>query len=181
MNSKSQENFLAKSQILKLGVILLVLLSLIFIFKNNLFKSSLALKNYGTISMDPEVAFHNNKPTFLEFYADWCEVCQEMAPSIINLRDDYQNDINFVFLNVDNSKWEKYVDQYKINGIPEIILFNDNAEQKATFIGLKDEKLINDSLKQLLKNEIDLKDIDIKNFSQIQLRKNDNTNPRSHT
>tara|TARA_Y100001978_G_scaffold86147_1_gene77182 strand:+ start:460 stop:1005 length:546 start_codon:yes stop_codon:yes gene_type:complete len=180
MNTKSQENSLFKNQILKWGIILLILFSLIFIFKNTLFKSSLALKSYGAISMDPEEAFHNNKPTFLEFYADWCEVCQEMAPSIISLRSDYQSDINFVFLNVDNSKWENYVKQYKINGIPEIILFNDDAEQKATFIGLKDEKLINDSLKKLLKNDIDLKDFDLKNFSQIQLRKNDNINPRSH-
>ena len=30
-------------------------------------------------------------------------------------------------------------------------------------------------------NSLDLKDIDLKNFSEIQLRKNDNINPRSHT
>ena len=162
-------------------IIIILLIPLVIFFRNTFFESTLLLKKFGDISIEPETALTNNKPTYIEFYAEWCEICKEMASDVVNLKNNFENDINFVFLNVDNSKWENYVDQYKINGIPEIILFNDNAEQKATFIGLKDEKLINDSLKQLLKNEIDLKDIDIKNFSQIQLRKNDNTNPRSHT
>ena len=159
MNTKSQENSLFKNQILKWGIILLILFSLIFIFKNTLFKSSLALKSYGAISMDPEEAFHNNKPTFLEFYADWCEVCQEMAPSIINLRDDYQNDINFVFLNVDNPKWAKLVKKYNVNGIPQINLIDSNTKLITTLTGLQEENSLRSSIEYLIANEKEIKEL----------------------
>ena len=58
------------------------------------------------------IAFKNNKPTFLEFYAEWCEVCKEMAPEVSALKDKYEKDINFVFLNVDNQKWDHYIRKF---------------------------------------------------------------------
>ena len=67
--------------------------------------------------MDPEIAFLNQKPTFLEFYAEWCEICKEMAPKISLIKEEYDNDINFVFLNVDNPKWEPFIKKFEVNGI----------------------------------------------------------------
>ena len=52
-----------------------ILISTIFIafvslllFKNPFFKSTYLLKSFGEISVDPEIALINNKPTFMEFY-----------------------------------------------------------------------------------------------------------------
>ena len=180
MESESQDNFKSKAQVLAILIIFILMMAL-FIFENPLLKPTLALKSYGKITMEPELAFHNKKPTFLEFYAEWCEVCREMAPTIVDFKNDYQNDINFVFLNVDNAKWQKYIKQFDVNGIPKIIFFDNNAEIKASLVGLKDEKLINNTLKNLLNDEQPLEAIPVTRFSKIQTKSKDIIQPRSHS
>ena len=109
MQSESQEAILK----INFKKILVLIISIVIIstllFKNLFFKSTYLLKSFGELSIDPEIAFKNNRPTFLEFYAEWCEVCKEMAPEVSALKDEYEKDINFVFLNVDNQKWGHYI------------------------------------------------------------------------
>ena len=135
--------------------IILILLSLslitfILIFKNNIFESTLQLKKLGNLSMDPEIAFTNGKPTYLEFYAEWCEICKEMAPEVAELKKDFDDKINFVFLNVDNPKWDKFIKEFKVNGIPQINIIDANANLLATLTGLQEENTIEQSLKYLI-------------------------------
>ena len=70
-------------------IISFVIISLL-LFKNFFFKSTYTLRSFGELSVDPEIAFTNNKPTFLEFYAEWCEVCKEMAPQVSAFKDEYE-------------------------------------------------------------------------------------------
>ena len=129
-------------------IIAVVFISL-FLFRNLFFQSTYLLKSFGELSVDPELAFKNNKPTFLEFYAEWCEVCKEMAPKVSSLRDEYGKDINFVFLNVDNQKWDNYIRKFDVNGIPQVNLFDENANLISTFIGKQDEIKIRESINNL--------------------------------
>ena len=135
--------------------IILILLSLslitfILIFKNNIFESTLQLKKLGNSSMDPEIAFTNGKPTYLEFYAEWCEICKEMAPEVAELKKDFDDKINFVFLNVDNPKWDKFIKEFKVNGIPQINIIDANANLLATLTGFQEENTIEQSFKYLI-------------------------------
>jgi len=148
---ESQNNYSSnKVQKFVLALIPLFLIAFILFFKSSIFESTLKLKNLGNLSMDPAIAFTNSKPTYLEFYAEWCEICKEMAPEVTELIEDFDNEINFVFLNVDNPKWEKFIKQFKVNGIPQINFIDSNSNLKATFVGLQEEKTLKDSINDLL-------------------------------
>ena len=96
MESGNQKSILNLYQKSILILIVILITSCLFLFRNLLFKPTFLLKSFGEMSVNPEIAFKNDKPTFLEFYAEWCEVCKEMAQSIF-LKDEYEKDINFVF------------------------------------------------------------------------------------
>ncbi len=180
MESGNKESFLNFSQ--KSILILLFTLILCFIlgFKNLVFQTTFLLKKFGEISIDPEIAFTNNKPTFLEFYAEWCEVCKEMAPKLADIKDEYEKDINFVFLNVDNPKWEKYIRNLNVNGIPQVNLFDKDGNLESTFIGRQEEKTIKESLDNLNNNFQSNSKTLSSEFSIIKENKNYQYSPRSH-
>ena len=164
--------------------ILILIISIVFIalllFKNFFFKSSYLLKSFGELSVDPEIAFANNKPTFLEFYAEWCEVCKEMAPQVSAFKDEYEKDINFVFLNVDNQKWGNYIEKFAVNGIPQINLFDKKGNLISTFIGKQNEVKIREFINDLEKEEKPNEKVINGEFSTIQENKNTKVSPRSH-
>ncbi len=156
-----------------------VLISLVF-FRNLFFQSTYLLKSFGELSVDPEIAFKNNKPTFLEFYAEWCEVCKEMAPKVSAFKDEYEKDINFVFLNVDNQKWGNYIQKFNVNGIPQVNLFDRNSNLISTLIGKQEELTIKDSINHIVNEDKSRKDIFNAEFSVIKKNKNNEVAPRSH-
>ena len=160
-------------------IISFVIISMLFL-KNLFFKSTYLLKSFGELSVDPEIALTNNKPTFLEFYAEWCEVCKEMAPQVSSLKDEYEKDINFVFLNVDNQKWGNYIQEFSVNGIPQVNLFDKEGNLISTFIGKQDEMKIRKSINNLKKEENSFEEIINTEFSMIQENKKIVVNPRSH-
>ena len=139
MQSGNNESFLNFSQKSILVILCTLIICFVLAFKNLLFQPTFLLKNFGDLSIDPEIAFTNNKPTFLEFYAEWCEVCKEMAPKIADIKNEYEKDINFVFLNVDNQKWGNYIQKFSVNGIPQVNLFDKEGNLISTFIGKQDE------------------------------------------
>ena len=157
-----------------------VVLIILVLFRNLFFQSTFLLKSFGELSVEPEIAFNNNKPTFLEFYAEWCEVCKEMAPKVSTLKGEYEEDVNFVFLNVDNQKWDKYIRKFNVNGIPQINLFDEKGNLISTFIGKQKEIIIKESLANL-KSAINSSEAIINaEFSSIKENKNREINPRSH-
>ena len=180
MQSEVEESLLNKqTKAILFSLVAIVFFSLI-LFRSLFFQPTYLLKSFGELSVDPEIAFKNNKPTFIEFYAEWCEVCKEMAPQVSALKEEYEKDINFVFLNVDNKKWENYIRKYEVNGIPQINLFDRKGNLKSTFIGKQEELKIRKSIDLLEKNEKSQEEIVNLEFSAIKENKNIEITPRSH-
>jgi thiol-disulfide isomerase/thioredoxin len=51
-----------------------------------------------------KAAVCNGKPTIIDFYADWCESCRAMAPSMRSMEAQYKDRINFISIDGSNSK-----------------------------------------------------------------------------
>ena len=180
MQSETQESLLNKNlKAILIFVIAFTVISLVF-FRNLFFQSNYLLKSFGELSVEPEIALQNNKPTFLEFYAEWCEVCKEMAPQVSALKDEYEKEINFVFLNVDNQRWDSYIKKYAVNGIPQINLFDSKGKIISTFIGKQNETRIRESLDNLQSDETSGEEIFNSEFSKIKENKNQFAKARSH-
>ncbi|MEA5496854.1 thioredoxin family protein [Limnoraphis robusta] len=97
--------------------------------------TSTSLPELAEESTPLEVALNNGKPSLIEFYANWCTTCQAMAPELNRIKHEYENKLNFVMLNVDNSKWLPEVLQYRVDGIPHFVFLNDQASAIAQSIG----------------------------------------------
>ncbi len=97
-----------------------------------------------------EVAVNNGKPSLIEFYANWCTSCQSMAKDLATLKQEYQNGVNFVMLNVDNSKWLPEILRYRIDGIPHFVFLDDRGEAIAQTIGEQPLSVMEANLKALI-------------------------------
>ena len=180
MESESKQPLFNKNLKAILPFFIVVLIVSSILFRNLFFQSTYLLRSFGELSIDPEIAFTNNKPTFLEFYAEWCEVCKEMAPKVSALKEEYEEDINFVFLNVDNQKWSKYIRKFDVNGIPQVNLFDIKGNLKSTLIGKQEESTIREFISDLEKEGESGGEILNYKISAIKKNNNNEVTPRSH-
>ena len=105
-------------------VVIAVSLAIGLLFMRGGIQSETPMEQLARRSVEPEVALTNGKPTLIEFYADWCQVCREMAPAMLELERSTQNRLDVVLVNVDNPRWQDLVNRYDVNGIPQLNLFS---------------------------------------------------------
>ena len=100
-----------------------------------------------------EVAISNNKPTLMEFYANWCTSCQAMSTDLAKLKQEYKDKINFVMLNVDNSKWLPEVLNYNVDGIPHFVFLNQEGNAIAQSVGEQPLSIFQDNVQALIASQ----------------------------
>lgn len=103
-------------------------------------------------SLAPEVALSNGRPTILEFYADWCEVCREMAPAMLAMENAHAGELDVVLVNIDNPRWLDLTDRYDVTGIPQLNLFAADGELRGRSIGGRTESELNTLAAALVTN-----------------------------
>ncbi|MGD1808069.1 thioredoxin family protein [Dapis sp. BLCC M126] len=97
--------------------------------------TSVSLNEMAETSTPLDIAFSNDKPTLVEFYANWCTSCQAMAPELEEIRQKYAENTNFVMLNVDNSKWLPELVKYRVDGIPHFVFLDREGTEVGQTIG----------------------------------------------
>ena len=133
-------------------VFLSICLVISLFFLRNGFQANAMLDQLAKNSLLPEQALSNGRPTVLEFYADWCEACKEMAPDMIEVKKQTSNKVDVVLLNVDNSRWLDLIDKYNVNGIPQLNFFDDKGEFKGFSLGVRKYSELNQIFLALINN-----------------------------
>ena len=95
-------------------------------------------------------AIVNGKPSFIEFYADWCTTCQAMAPTLEKANEKFAADVNFVMLNIDDPQWQSTVATYKVTGVPHFVLLEADQTAVDTFIGKVPLPILSERLSNLV-------------------------------
>jgi thiol-disulfide isomerase/thioredoxin len=109
-----------------------------------------SLSSLAAAATPLEQAVANGKPSLVEFYANWCTSCQAMVNDMATLEKEYSDRVNFVMLNVDNSKWLPELMRYQVDGIPHFEFLNPKGEAIATAIGEQPRPILSQSLEALV-------------------------------
>lgn len=92
----------------------------------------------------------NGRPTVIDFYAEWCENCKEMAPVLREVEGKYKGKVNFVVINGDSATNADLVDRFRVDGIPHLALISKEGEVKTALIGKVPKQVIEADLDSLL-------------------------------
>jgi thioredoxin 2 len=80
----------------------------------------------------------SSAPVLVDFYADWCAPCKMVAPLVDELAREHAGKV--LVAKVDTDRAQEVSVQYKIRGIPTLILFKEGVEV-ARSVGFEPEKL----------------------------------------
>ncbi len=90
---------------------------------------------------------NSDKPVIVDFWAEWCAPCKQIAPTLKELADEYGDRVKVVKMDIDSNP--KTPGDYGIRAIPTILSFKDGkvVEQLQ---GARPKKDFEEAIKKLL-------------------------------
>lgn len=99
-------------------------------------------KKFTTAAFDTEV-LASDKPTLVDFYADWCGPCKMLAPLVEELATEYAGKANVGKVNIDEE--EELAMRYGVMSIPTLIVFH-KGEVVAKAVGVQSREAIEEMI-----------------------------------
>ncbi|GJR02859.1 thioredoxin X, chloroplastic [Tanacetum coccineum] len=73
-----------------------------------------------------EVVLKSERPVLVEFIAAWCGPCRLIAPAIESAAQEYEEKL--LVVKIDHDSNPKLIEEYKVYGLPALIMFKDGKE-----------------------------------------------------
>ena len=89
----------------------------------------------------------SDKPVLVDFWAEWCQPCRMLSPTIDQLATEYEGKAKVGKVDTDSNR-EVSV-KYGIQAIPTVLLFKNGQVQKK-FVGLTSKDQFKNALDQLV-------------------------------
>ena len=122
-------------------------------------KSNSQLNWLSEESQAYELALSENKPIFIDGWAEWCEACKKMASTTFKepvLVDELENHWILLKLDLteDNETNDALIAKYKMPGLPTMVLVpaDGNLEKKHRIVGEKSAEFLLKKLQQYRKS-----------------------------
>ncbi len=108
------------------------------------------LKNIWNFEKTPQQwIYEGDKPSVIDFYADWCGPCKRLAPIMVEMAKKYNGKVKFYRVNVDKEK--KLASAFNIRSIPAVLFIPKKGKPMmqvgllphSTYVKIIDEQLLN--------------------------------------
>jgi thioredoxin 1 len=80
-----------------------------------------------------ESVLGSDQPVLVDFWAEWCQPCKMLAPTIDEVADTYEGKARIGKLDIDNNK--EVAMKFNISAIPTVLIFKGGTVAKQ-FVGL---------------------------------------------